>query len=211
MLNYSAILPPFLRCCGEVWGQPLILPQWPQDFFLSGHSSVPEPFMLGGRVWQGWVQCLLRYSEPVLILRRSQGQLYLTLSCFSPVCLLWSFPQFIPVALNDAKTGQPTCLYCGPIVLYSGSLPNGFYLDFSWLLNLHHQSNMLLCKLQEFVGLPSFLRTASEGWDEGHAMNHVTYSPGIFSIFFFPLTTTILQYLWYMVAPFLFLVNFIYS
>ena len=128
-----------------------------------------------------------------------------------PVCLLWSFPQFIPVALNDAKTGQPTCLYCGPIVLYSGSLPNGFYLDFSWLLNLHHQSNMLLCKLQEFVGLPSFLRTASEGWDEGHAMNHVTYSPGIFSIFFFPLTTTILQYLWYTVAPFLFLVNFIYS
>lgn len=101
------------------------------------------------RVWQGREQCLLRYSEPVHILRRSQGQLCLTLSCFSPVCLLWSFPQFIPVALNDAKAGHPSCLYCGPIVLYSGSLPNGFYLDFSWLLNLHHQSNMFLCRLQE--------------------------------------------------------------
>ena len=66
--------------------------------------------------------------------------------------------------------------------------------------------------LQEFVGLSSFLCTASEGWDEGHELNYATYSPGIFFIspFFFSLNHHHALVFMALVGPLPFLVNFIY-
>lgn len=54
-------------------------------------------------VWQGGVRCLGKHWEPLLIRMGVQLPLVAVMVYLSPVCLLGSFPQLIPVSSDETS------------------------------------------------------------------------------------------------------------